>query len=148
MKRMEHRALHAKGTIVSPANREIVAHLEQHGAVKLAALQERFRNLALAQGKGSPQWLADRLCDLRETGHVRRFTDEDGDIAWGLTSGAPVQQLPEVTPLENVAQPRRISIFGPPWLLPKTPAARPGAMDYADVPSLHMGRRCSFRSGL
>lgn len=148
MKRMEHRPAHAKGAIISPANREIVAHLEQHGPVKLAALQERFRNQALVQGKGGVKWLVNRLNDLRESGHVHRMVDEHGDASWDLVRESDAQEqyrLPDAPPLENLAQPRRVSMFGPVYQPPRA-AMRPGAMNYADVPSLHMGQRRPFRS--
>jgi hypothetical protein len=146
MKTMEHLTPSAK-PIASPANREIVAHLERYGPVKLFALEARFRNLALAQGKGAPHWLVTRLNDLREAGHVHRLLDAHGNACWDVVRESDAKELPEAPP-ENVAQPRRVSMFGPEWVPPKGPAMRPGAMDYATVPSLHMGQRRPFRSGL
>jgi len=135
-----------KGSIVSPANREIVAYLEKHGPVKMTVLQDQFRDLALAHGKGVPKWLNDRLSNLRENGHLRRFSDEHGNVSWDVVRGSTLPELTEAPP-EHVAQPRRVSMFGPVYMPPKV-ALRPGAMDYATVPSLHMGRRHQFRSGM
>jgi hypothetical protein len=115
----------------------------------LSWIKRRARRLQRAYGVARRLAIFDAWLDydLREAGHVHRLLDAHGNACWDVVRQSDAKELPEAPP-ENVAQPRRVSMFGPEWVPPKGPAMRPGAMDYATVPSLHMGQRRPFRSGL
>ena len=52
----------------------------------------------------------------------------------------PKGEPPTITP------PRRVNVMSGPPYSPGWTVARPGALDYASKPSLHMGKRRAFRS--
>ncbi|MGE0333197.1 MAG: hypothetical protein AB7P37_21160 [Ramlibacter sp.] len=134
-----------KGTIKSRINQAILAFLQSNGPTSEADLETRFRNMALASGRGAPGWVNRRMKYLQAEGFATRKPSSDGTVYW---TADPNQAAPEPEPdFANVAQPRRMSMFGPVYR-PTTTAMRPGAMDYAAVPSLHMGKRHTFRSGM
>lgn len=62
--------------------------------------------------------------------------------------GSNLRAVPSTPPpLPNVAPARQVQVmFGPVYVPPRTQTFRPGSMDYAQVPSLHMGQRRAFRS--
>ncbi|MBX3588765.1 MAG: hypothetical protein KF796_19205 [Ramlibacter sp.] len=87
--------------------------------------------------------LSNRLSRLTTSGHIERFRV---DNAWAWKA---IDHCPRVASAGSgyVVPPRRLDVMSGTYTPPVT-ALRPGAMDYAAVPSLHMGRRRAFRSDL
>ena len=121
-------------------------------------LNERFRGIANSNGKGAASWLHQRLYRLEAGRYIQAELDErDRVIAWKPLPRALKQLAAEELATAHaevesqtgcsVAQPRRISMLDTGIYKPAPVAMRPGAMAYADVPSLHMGQRHAYRSG-
>jgi hypothetical protein len=139
---------------LSPVLRQLLAIIKEQDSVTHKQLRDRFRGLANAAGKGSASWLYSRLERLEADGYIE-CTEELRNRAWSIVPGAweralaggAIEQfkLRDTAPeLAHIAQPRRVSMFGESYK-PAPVAMRPGAMDYAAVPSLHMGQRRAFR---
>lgn len=130
--------------------RALLHCIQRHGPLAPEQLRDRFRAEANAAGYGVHKWLLARLGVLENHGLIERLpgaegaltgwiaTTSDGTPAATKAASAVCYQIP-------VAQPRRMSLFDAGTYKPAPVATRPGAMDYAAVPSLHMGQRRPFR---
>lgn len=124
------------------AKRQILDFLGEQRRATPQALQDRFRALANAQGKGVPVWLSKHLAELRAMGFVEREQDAHGNTRYWMLTDQDDEHDSESAP--NVATPRRISMFGPVYV-PPAPNHRPGAMDYANCASIINGQARPFR---
>lgn len=132
--------------------RALLHCIQRHGPLPPEHLRDRFRAQANAAGYGVHKWLLARLGVLENHGLIERLPGAEGaltgwiavasDVAPAASAKAAGMDRDQV----QVAQPRRMSLFEAGTYKPAAVATRPGAMDYAAVPSLHMGQRHPFRS--
>lgn len=109
-------------------------------------------------------WVSRTMYYLRATGRVRREGSAFGQALWVAVPKA--EQVQAMTPARQarhprlmdkataakaapagpVVPPRQVNIFAGTYVARPMAPARAGAMDYASVPSLHMGQRRAFRA--
>lgn len=125
--------------------RNVLAFIHERGAATYELLCAQFRARANSVGYGVNKWLSPKLDALEERGHIE-FSISTG--AWTIAPGVDLAAL-AVRDLAgcSVAEPRSVSMLGTGIYKPAPVAMRPGAMAYADVPSLHMGQRYAYRTG-
>lgn len=119
----------------------ILAFIQQHGPVLHSALADQFRPQAAAVGTSATRWLSSRLQNLANSGFIALGPD-----GWAAAEGVrtPVARAkPEQRECEElnelqVAQPRRVGMFGPVYR-PAPTMHRAGANDHAAYPSLING---------
>lgn len=137
------------------ATRSILAFITEHQPVAHQVLLDHFGKRAEAEGTTPGKWLHSRMNNLRESGYIAHG-------ASGWTASTEEELAQRVTPhqarrrrkpkeersvdVDNVAQPRRISMFGPTYV-PPAQVHRAGALDYAAAPSLINGRPTAYRRG-
>jgi hypothetical protein len=153
----------------SPVLRALVEIVAEHGPLDREEITARLNRRPLedlrdkfgASVVPTSHWVSRALHYLQQQGRVRRDGKARGQTTWvavpeakqmqsmppGRQARAPMR-LAEAKAVADgpVVPPRRINVmegFYEPK--PFTPA-RPGAMQYAQVPSLHMGHRRTFRS--
>lgn len=139
--------------------RQLLAQLHHHQRMTPAQLRDAFRASANSAGYGVSKWLSTRLQVLEGRGYIRAELDHAGRgvRAWLMTPDGWTRSLADagdgsasVATMAGdagaVAQPRRVNLFeAGTYTPPRHVAMRPGAMDYAAVPSLQMGHRRPFR---
>jgi hypothetical protein len=139
--------------------RQLLAMLQQHRRMTPAQLRDAFRARANSAGYGVSKWLSSRLQLLEGRGYVRAELDTAGRNvrAWLMEPQGWARSLADAgdgaASLASmagdagaVAQPRRVNLFDASvYTPPRHLVTRPGAMDYAAVPSLQMGERRPFR---
>lgn len=129
-----------KGELLSTFNQAIVKHLQANGPCDAVTLDNALTKLDGYYDDAGLSRLQRRLTHLRTDGHVHRVLIGQR-LCW--RAGPEPEHQPE-RPI--VTPPRRVNVMSGPDYSPGWTVARPGAMDYADKPSLHMGKRRAFRS--
>jgi hypothetical protein len=128
---------------LTPDQRKVLAFINERGAASHAQLCAQFRAHANSIGYGAGKWLGPKLDVLEQRGHIE-FSVSTG--TWAIAPGVVLAALAVQDHAGcSVAQPRRINMLAGGVYKPMPVAMRPGAMDYAAVPSLHMGQRRAFR---
>lgn len=137
------------------ATKAIHAFIQEHQPVTPAALAKRFRSEANAAGMAVTTWLLRRMANMEAAGFVQH--GPTGWTAKELPAKAPRPadevrrhqrpraEKPQAPAETSIAEPRRVSMFGPAYT-PPPQVHRSGADDYASLPSVFNGQPRPYRS--
>ena len=131
-----------KGELLSPITKAIVQHVEDYGPCDAADISGALRQIDGYSDDAALTGLHRRLNNLRESGHVHRVLIKD--VMHWQAGPEPVPKAPKPPP--GITPPRQHNCMSGPDYESNWSVARPGALDYAAKPSLHMGNRRAFRS--
>lgn len=143
MKELEH-IKNPKGQLLSPIMQALVKHLQAHGPCCDWDIDQALMQIDGYADNPAMTNLTRRLNKLRSAGLIHRVLRADR-MLWQAGPG-PVAGKP--TPVPDITPPRQHNVFAGPCYQPAWAVPRAGAMDYARLPSLHMGQRREFRSEL
>jgi hypothetical protein len=156
----------------SPVLRALMQLTAEHGPLDREELLARLKRQpaeCLKDKHGqhvapTMNWVSRAMYYLRATGRVRRQGSANGRALWVEVPKAeqgeamsPARQArhprlmgeaaaAKEAPTGPVVPPRQINIFAGTYVPRLMAPARAGAMDYASLPSLHMGHRRAFRA--
>lgn len=131
-----------KGELLSPITKAIVQHVEDYGPCDVRDISTALLQIDGYSDDAQLTGLQRRLLKLRDVDHLHRVLIKDV-IHW-MAGPQPVPQAPKPPP--GITPPRRHNCMSGPAYASDWSVARPGALDYAAKPSLHMGNRRAFRS--
>lgn len=133
-----------KGQLLSPIMQAIVNHLQAHGPCCDWDIDQALMRIDGYINNSAGTNLARRLNKLRSAGLIHRVLRDDR-MLW---KAGPALAAAKPAPAPPVTPPRQHNVMHVPCYEPAWAVPRAGAMDYAHVPSLHMGQRRKFRSEL
>ena len=133
-----------KGQLLSPITQAILTHLQNNGPCSDWDIDQVLININGYADDSAMSGLHHRLRNLRFADQIHRVLRDDR-MLW---KAGPAPTADKPSPAPGVTPPRQHNVMHGPcyeqgWAVP-----RAGAMDYAHVPSLHMGQRREFRSEL
>lgn len=132
----------AKGELTSPITQAIVRHLWDHGPSNIWDIDQVLIKVDGYSDNSAMAGLQRRLRKLQAQGHIHRT--RRGDTLLYVAGPDPRAEAP--APKADLVEPARRNVMaGDPYTATWN-VARPGALDYAKCPSLHMGKRRDFRS--
>lgn len=132
--------------------REMLAFIQEHQPVLQTTLLDKYRPQAAAAGMSASRWVWARLQHMQDANYIQHTArgwvvcpSRRGEPRLpGEPPRTPRQPRPKAPAGDTVAQPRRTSMFGAPYVPPAT-AHRPGSQDYAQLPSLINGEARPYR---
>lgn len=133
-----------KGQLLSPITLAMLKHLQDNGPCSDLDIDQALIKLDGYSDDSAMSGLLHRLRNLRFAGQIHRVLRDDR-MLW---KAGPAPTADKPAPAPGVTPPRQHNVMVGPCYQSAWAVPRVGAMDYARVPSLHMGQRREFRSEL
>ncbi|KLN57645.1 hypothetical protein [Variovorax paradoxus] len=128
-----------RGEFSNPVRRAVVDHLKANGPASITQLNEIAKTVPGHSDDETCSGLRRHMHALAAAGHAHRV-EVDGQRLW-ISGPQPIA--------EGAAGARQVMVMDGSVYMPSPgPAMRPGAMDFARHPSVLLGQRCAYRSGL